>query len=304
MRFTSALPSALIGAALLLSGCGLNFVRTPTGSAWRQLPAAPISGGHRFDRVLIIVLENQDYKAAIRDPYLGRLASIGANFTDFHGLFHPSYSNYLAMIAGKEIVTHFDRQKDLPGPTIADLLEAKGFTWKNYAEGYPGNCDTGATHGRYVRKHVPFMSFERVQKGACDHIVDGSRFAADFKASALPNYAFYSPDKIDDGHDPVNDPAAGLANASKWLAEFLDPLLNNHEFFEKTLTVVTYDESAVHHNDTNRIYTVFLGGMVKPGQYSPNYNHYNVLRTIEDNFGLGTLADGDGSARPITEIWK
>ncbi|HKW98036.1 MAG TPA: alkaline phosphatase family protein [Bryobacteraceae bacterium] len=304
MRATRGIPIALLTAGLLLCGCSLNFVRTPVGDAWRQSPVAPVSGAHHFDRVLIIVLENQDYEAAIRDPYLGRLATIGANFTDFHGLFHPSYSNYLAMVAGKEIVTHFDRQVDLPDRTIADLLGARGFTWKNYAEGYPGNCFTGAFHGSYARKHVPFLSFENVQKGACDHVVDGAQFALDLNAHALPNYSFYSPDQDDDGHDPVDKPAVGLAKGSKWLSGFLNPLLENQPFMQETLTIVTYDESTVRRNDKNHIYTVFLGGMVKPGQYSANYNHYNVLRTIEDNFVLGTLADGDGNARPITGVWK
>jgi hypothetical protein len=35
-----------------------------------------------------------------------------------------------------------------------------------------------------------------------------------------------------------------------------------------------------------------------------NYTHYNVLRTIEDNFGLQPTAAGDRDAVPITDIWK
>ena len=35
-----------------------------------------------------------------------------------------------------------------------------------------------------------------------------------------------------------------------------------------------------------------------------NYNHYNVLRTIEENFGLCPLGEGDIGAKPITSVWK
>jgi hypothetical protein len=34
------------------------------------------------------------------------------------------------------------------------------------------------------------------------------------------------------------------------------------------------------------------------------YNHYSILRTIEDAFGLGTMADQDEVATPIKEIWQ
>ena len=75
-----------------------------------------------------------------------------------------------------------------------------------------------------------------------------------------------------------------------------------------TLVIVTFDESGG--NDDNRVYTVFLGDMVKEAsQQDPNalakrYNHYSVLRTIEDNFGLEPLTANDRDAAPITDIWK
>jgi hypothetical protein len=34
------------------------------------------------------------------------------------------------------------------------------------------------------------------------------------------------------------------------------------------------------------------------------YDHYNVLRTIEDNFGIGTLGLADSTSSPITGIWS
>jgi acid phosphatase len=96
----------------------------------------------------------------------------------------------------------------------------------------------------------------------------------------------------------------GLVKASAWLKSFLDPLLQHRAFVKESLIIITFDESGKGPHDTNHIYTVLLGDMVKAGEYEGSYNHYNLLRTIEENFGLSTLADGDSRAKPISVIWK
>jgi hypothetical protein len=35
-----------------------------------------------------------------------------------------------------------------------------------------------------------------------------------------------------------------------------------------------------------------------------HYNHYSLLRTIEENFGLEPLTENDREAALITDIWK
>jgi hypothetical protein len=211
------------------------------------------------------------------------------------------------MVSGRLITTPGDRQitVDKPTRTIGDALSPP-LTWKNYAEGYRGNgsgCSLEAKYDRYARKHVPFLSFATVQSNKCNNVVPASQLKADLGASALPSYGFYSPDLDHDGHDPVLFPRRGLAKASAWLEGFLEPLLANPAFRRGTLVIVTFDESQGR-NPENKIYTVFLGDMVKPGEFASSYNHFNVLRTIEDNFGLGPLDEGDRGARPITEVWK
>jgi hypothetical protein len=307
---------------ILISGCdilaGCNLESTTVDETSRTYPTSQsncrcsntFKATNRFERVLIIVLENRDYQEAIADDYLHQLAQEGAYFSNFHGLFHPSYSNYLAMVAGKEIVTHSDRQVDLKNLcSIADLLVAKGLDWKNYAQGYPApnelsaypnRCYTSDYLGRYARKHVPFMSFSSIQddEGKCSHILSAGQFDQD--RENLPAYVFYTPDMDNDGHD------TSLKFASTWLKGFLDPLLDDEVFMKKTLIVVTFDESR---NESpgfhNHIYTVFLGGMVQSNkEVKSSYNHYNVLRTIEENFGLCPLGEGDGGAKPIVGVWK
>jgi hypothetical protein len=252
-----------------------------------------------FDRFLVIVLENTDYSEAVADPYLKSLAKKGALFSNFHGNFHPSYANYLAMVGGDYFGTFLDVQATIDRATIADLLEPRGLTWKNYAEGYPGNCFLGDTHARYARKHVPFLSFKNIQDDPerCANVVPAQQFVRDFADGTVPNYAFYSPNMDNDGHD------TDLPTASAWLKELLEPLLANPEFMERTVIQITFDESKSYFH--NHIYTLFLGGPVKQGFLENRWtDHYDVLRTVEENFQLLTLNGQDEKAHAIQTIWK
>ncbi len=301
-----------------------EVTKSEAGKKEEAARAAARAKAHHFDRVLIIVLENVDYERAMQDPSLTALAAEGASFTNFHALFHPSYPNYLAMIAGTDFGLHRrgsylgDRQVNFPNDsahrTIADRLIAAGLEFKQYAEELPpGSCPWGVSglhiadkRGNYVRRHVPFLSFREVQEKWCDRVigVDSAKadnfFVQDAK-KGLVAYSFYTPNMNHDGHDTT----ATVAGA--WVKKFLDETFPE-KLREGTLVVVTFDESGG--NEDNRVYTVLLGDMVKPAsQQDPavlakHYNHYSVLRTIEDNFGLEPLTGNDRAAAPITGIWK
>lgn len=64
--------------------------------------SAALVPGTLFDRIVVIVLENQDYAAASQDPYLSSLSSNGALLTNYMAISHPSEPNYLAIIAGTD----------------------------------------------------------------------------------------------------------------------------------------------------------------------------------------------------------
>jgi hypothetical protein len=68
-----------------------------------------------------------------------------------------------------------------------------------------------------------------------------------------------------------------------------------------SLFILTFDEN--NGGGTNQIVTVFIGQMVKIGSYAETINHYTVLRTIEDMYGLAH-AGAAGSATPILDCWN
>jgi hypothetical protein len=233
---------------------------------------------------------------------------------------HPSYPNYLAMIAGSTFGMKGwfgDNQKNFSDDnqhrTIGDLIE-----WKNYAENYPAKNGQRpylkGGFGRYARKHVPFLSFQKIQKKGYENVVgvdtkdpnnafvtdvgNARKDQKDSQHKNLPTYMLYSPNMDDDGHD------TNLATASKWLKNFLETWFPP-DARAGTLTVITFDEGEPPEEESNHIYTVFLGDMVKKGQkVNDRYDHFDLLRTVENNFGLVQLNYGDCKATGITGVWK
>lgn len=267
--------------------------------------------GEHFDHVVIVIMENQGLEEARADPYISSLSERGAWFSNYHAISHPSFPNYLAIVAGSTFgIEHDHEPNPLDGPTIADRLEEKGLTWKSYAENYPGDCflGEGAGEGRltptaepvelYARKHVPLLSFASIQNDPerCRRVVGGSQFMRDARAGKLPNYSFYTPNMFNDGHD------TSLNVSATWLKGFLSTLEGTVAMHQRTLVVITWDEGG---SRDNRVLAILLGSMVKPGKYAARMTHYSLLRTIEDNFGLRGLDAGDRKASPFPEsVWR
>ena len=83
-----------------------------------------------------------------------------------------------------------------------------------------------------------------------------------------------------------------------------DPL-----FRRDVLLIVTFDEndaklSSIRRNANNLVYTVFWGDSVIPGRVDDVYDHYDLLRTIEEILQVKPMADGDGNAVVIGGIWR
>jgi acid phosphatase len=253
--------------------------------------------GRWFDRVIVIVMENADAPVVLADPNFAAVADRGTRFSGSVALAHPSQPNYLAMVAGDTFITDSSAHH-LAVTNLVDLLEPRGISWRAYLEGYPGGCsdvDQATTRGlSYVRRHNPFVTFDDIRTNAarCAHLVDEQAFAADVAAGTLPQYAFYVPDLIHDGHD------SSIATAGAWLTGFLQPLLADAPTMAGTLIVVTYDEgSGTADPATQPIYTVAIGSGATPGAVVPTaIDHDGLRRTIELNWQLGSLGRHDATA--------
>jgi acid phosphatase len=293
---------------IILAGCGsVTVTQRPPHDAVSPPFIAP-----RNVKVVIVMLENKDGEM-VHDPkysFLADLASQGADFTRYYGLAHPSQPNYVALVSGSLDGIAGDRNSTVSRPHIGNRLTAKGLTWKCYAEDYPkGTCDLSETRGRYARKHVPFLSFADIQNDAesCrTHITNFDEFLSDARAHRLPDYSMVIPNLDNDAHDPVLQPNRALGTADAWLDQQFKSLMADPEFKRDVVLIVTFDEDDVFPvaDSDNRIYTVIWGDHVIPGKVDRVYDHYDLLRTIEEIFHLEPMAEGDRNAVAISGIWR
>jgi hypothetical protein len=109
----------------------------------------------------------------------------------------------------------------------------------------------------------------------------------------LPTVSFVIPNQKHDMHDGT------IEEADAWLEEHLDAY-RQWAMTHNSLLIVTWDED--DHKSENQIPTLFVGSMVQPGRYPETIDHFDVLRTIEDMFGLSPIG-GSADATPITDVW-
>ncbi|KAI9201878.1 phosphoesterase family-domain-containing protein [Polychytrium aggregatum] len=244
-------------------------------------------------RWVTVLLENTNYASAMADPYLGtNLTARGQLLTNYQAITHPSQPNYVALIGGSTLGVTSDSTVNLAYTSLVDLLEAKFISWKTYQDAMPSACYTGSTSGTYARKHNPFISFNDVRTNStrCAKIVPATQMAVDEANNAVPKYVFYTPDLNNDGHD------TGVTYASNWLKGWLEPKLAN-PIYANTLFAITFDENAGI--TPNQVYTLLIGGPANAKKGTTDgtaYNHYSLLKSVEDTWSLGNLGRGDATA--------
>ncbi|KAL5113904.1 hypothetical protein ACEQ8H_008225 [Pleosporales sp. CAS-2024a] len=265
--------------------------------------------GQAFDRLAILWLENTDYALAAGDASLGSLALRGIRLTNYFAVTHPSQANYAASLSGDYYGLDHDDEVRIPAPvsTLVDLLEDKGVRWAVYEEDMPSVGFAGNTYrnpitgaNMYVRKHNPAILYDSValQAGRTANIKPLTQFYADLEAEALPQWIFITPNSrqeslTSDGHDST------VTVAGTWTRNFLEPLLNNTSFMNRTLVIVTFDENHSYAQQ-NRVVALLLGDAVPTELIgttdSSYYNHYSAIATAQANWGLFTLGRWDVGA--------
>ncbi len=265
-----------------------------------QMDSSPTKPPPRFKKVIYVIFENAAVASVMKNPIFKDLADKNVFLSNVYATGRPSQPNYLAMVAGDFFGVNSNSNIDLNYTHIGDLLEAKGMDWRAVAEDYPGNCFTGASSGKYTRKHAPFISFNNVRTNParCAKITNDSTFLKDWKDGKLPAFTFYSPHMDNDGHDSSIDFAADWFKGA-----FLDEIQKTPSMLADTLLIVTYDEGA--HFGANQVYTVLLGAGAKAGlKVTDQLSHYSLLKMIEDEWGLGNLGRNDKTAAPIQNIFN
>jgi phospholipase C len=233
-------------------------------------------------------------------PYLHALSQTYGRADRFYAVAHPSLPNYLAFWSGSTQGVTDDADHDLAATSLSNQMTAAGRSWRTYAQDYPaGGCNTVSAHsggvdgpgvaGTYARKHNPAMSFTFVSGSSqCANVQP----LANFDPSV--NFAFVAPNLCNDMHDC--SPAQGDA----FLRAFLPQVFTAPEWAH-TLLVVSFDEGTTNENGGGRVFTMVARQGLAGVTSSAPHDHYGLLRTVQDIFGLACL-DASCGAAPLDEF--
>jgi phospholipase C len=219
-------------------------------------------------------MENRSYSQAIQGTYTAQLAARYAVATNYHGVSHPSLPNYLALTSGSTWGIADDGWHPLPAGGLGAQLSAAGINWRAYMDSMSGTCLRSAYP--YALKHDPFPYYG----GACPpQVVPFSRFDQDM-AGTPPNFVWITPDLCHDGHD------CSTQAADSWLAQTVPKILATRAWKNSGLLVITWDEGE---DSANHVLTLVIhpGTIIKSSARA--YDHYSLLASIEDRFGLPRL---------------
>jgi phosphatidylinositol-3-phosphatase len=205
---------------------------------------------------------------------------------------------------------------------MEDMAAAGYRTCGHPAIGSADQTQAATPTAQYATRHDPFVYFRSIiDTPACRrNVVDLGRLRADLRDEArTPAYSFITPDLCADGHDATcADPAepGGFQGIDAFLEEWIPRIEASAAYRDRGMILITFDESesgaesccgeTAGPNTTDNgdgkpgpgggtVGAVALSPCIRPGTVShSSYNHYSMLRWVEDNFHLPHLAD----ARP------
>ncbi len=230
-------------------------------------------------------------------------------------------------------------------PHLGDQVQHAGLTWKAYLESLPspGSLDYVAEDRAvaktfvpvpvYASKHAGFLNFASAQNDPdrAKHLVGFDQWRADLAAETLPNFALIVPNQCNEMHGlpPLPGVPADCAITNT------GPLIRRGDA-EVGAIVATIQATAAWKSDANVAIVITFdegaqrgteGCCGKPanggGGHIPTvvitnhgprgvsdatpYDHYSLLRTIQDAFGisdrLGHSGDDAGGVKPMVPLF-
>jgi hypothetical protein len=184
------------------------------------------------------------------------------------------------------------------------------------AIGSKDNTQTATSADQYATRHDPFVYFHSIidNQSYCDqHVVNLNALTTDMQQTATtPNLAFITPDLCADGHDSTckDGSKGGLKGADAFLQQWVPLITQSPAYLKDGLLLVLFDEAdsggAACCNEQSgpnvtypgqwfnpgggKVGAVMLSPFIKAGtKTNTSYNHYSMLHSLEDFFGLSYL---------------
>lgn len=227
----------------------------------------------------------------------------------FSSLAGPSEPNHLYTVAAQSGGLINNPPPNINGqdgvftfPTMAELLEHSGVSWKYYDE-------KPNPHKHSLWNPMPgFRSFQK-SPALMAHLVGLDQFYADVKAGSLPEVCWIVPTFADSEHPPA-DTARGMRHVT----DLVNALMQSSAW-KDTAIIVTWDDYGGFYDHVPppqidkygygpRVPTLILSPYAKPGYIShTRFDFTSPLKLIETKYGLPPLSTRDASANDMRDCF-
>ena len=185
--------------------------------------------------------------------------------------------------------------------------------------GFRDGTQSASAVDQYAARHNPFVYFHSIiDTRACNlDVVPLDQLTGDLASvSTTPNFSFITPNLCNDGHDAPctgkdvrGSTAGGLVSVDHFLSMYVPLITSSAAFKQDGLIIVVTDEAAnsdassccneqtgpntiapgIGGSGGGVVGAVVLGRCVNAATRSTApYNHYSLLRTLEDIYGIKT----------------
>jgi hypothetical protein len=275
----------------------------------------------QYDHVFLLVMESEPSKAILGNqdaPILNALANDYGLAINYSGVGDPSEPNYVGMLGGDTFGLSNDDPYWFPGHTInasnlMTQLEAANKTWRGYFQnmpypGYRGYCYPDKCNGipdadtQYVAKHNGIVNFANMQNPTeFGKMFPFAQLAADLHAGTVSNFSYIVPDECHDMHGAppwcVDSGSTSSVQQSFLIAQgdaFVGNVVNaitSSSLWQagNNAIVITFDEG---NTATGNVATIVVTSHGPRGvKDKTSLNHFSLLASLEQTFGLGCLAN-------------
>jgi phospholipase C len=199
-----------------------------------------------------------------------------------------------------------------PEGTIRDLLDAKGISWKFYAQKVhaynSGDPDTPGIWSAFDA--IKAVRYDKSEWGT-KVVWPDTKIFSDIKAGKLPAVAWITPDAANSDHPNEENPKGQPDDTGpSWVARIVDAV-GESKYWSSSAIVVLWDDWGGYYDhvppplyDTQgglgfRFPMIIISPYVQPHVEHTQYETASVLRFIEDNWGLKTLGQEDARAKGL-----
>ncbi len=317
----------LAAVALPISAGAAPAGAVPAASA--SVSAAGQSGAvtvPHYDHIAVIMFTSHDYGSILHNRYapnFNRLARRYGLASHYYTTSDPDTANVMALLAGNDFgisdgLPYWDSR--ISKTSLLSQLDKAHKSWREYAQGlpypgylgdcYPGNClQTDSLYNQTQFNAVPDLRSVAGNPAEARKMVPAAELATDTRTGHLPVFSFIDPNECSGLHGGppwCEDSSSSyhqaddnklVAGGDSYLGQVVHEIMSGPQWKRgNNAIVITFTEGDTKQGccdvkaGTGHVVTIVITSHGPRHLIDPvPFNHYSLLRTIENALGLPCL---------------